>query len=287
MFNLTTLELEKKSVFFINSSLIILMVIFFLYQIPTVYFFYLNIFLTFVLSYIFFKKSKKLSKYLIITNMFIFFYFLYPNVATYLYELFGEESYSFILLYNILISYIFLLFSGHHKDFLKNIKNFNIKIFGIIILIGYVLGLFFYFVKEPVPIQILFNPVMPNYFIKTTIFTLVLALSEQIIFSGFLYNMYKQLTTKREAIYQVSTVFVLFHLLRFENLITAYIKNFETTFLLLIAAYYILLFFFMVIALYFYDFKSKKNSGNFIYPLTLHFITDLTLFILIKAFGGY
>ncbi len=219
--------------------------------------------------------------------MFIFFYFIYPNIASFLYDFLGEDSYLFILLYNTILAYIFLVFSGYHKQFLKNIRKINLKISGIVTLVGLTFGVLFYLVKEPVPIQILFNPHSSYYFLKTIGFTLVLALSEQIIFSGFLYNVYKNLTTKKQAIYQVSIIFVLFHLLRFENLVKAYIENFEATFLLLILVYYILLFIFMITAIYFYDFKGKKYSGNFLYPVMLHFITDFTLFILIKIFGGY
>lgn len=287
MLNLNVIDLEKRSLFYINSALIVLMIFFIFYEIPTRYFFYLLITITFILSYVFFKHSKKLSKYLIITNMFIFFYFLYPIIGEFLYELLGEESYTFILFYNILIAYIFLLFSGHHKNLLKRIKEFKLSIFLIIILIGIIYGIFFYLVKEPVPIQSLFNPYLPGFFTKAAIFTLILAISEQAIFSGFLFNVYKQLTTTKESYFQVSTIFVLFHLLRFENLIVSYIHNFETTYLLIIIAYYIFLFLFMLTALHLYNFKSKKYSGNFIYPVILHFTTDFTLFILIKIIGGY
>jgi membrane protease YdiL (CAAX protease family) len=287
MYKISILDLEKKSVFFINSFLIILMTIFFLFEIKTVYFFYFNILLTFILSYIFFKKSKKLAKYLIITNMFIFFYFLYPLIASFLYEILGEQSYIYILLYNILLAYIFLVFSGHHKDFLKNINKSNIKIFSLVGLISIGYGLFFYLVKEPVPINLIFDTSTSMYLIKVFAFTFILALSEQIIFAGFLYNIYKQLTHKKEAIFQVATIFVLFHLLRFENLVRNYFINFNSNFLFLLTLYYVFLFLFMITALYFYDFKSKKYSGNFLYPLTLHFITDTTLFVLIIIIGSY
>ena len=285
MFNISTIELEKKSVFFINSILIILMIIFFLYDIPTSYFFYLNIILTFILSYLFFKRSKKLSKYIILTNMFIFFYFLYPHISSFLYALLGEESYIFILFYNILIAYLFLLFSGQNKNLLNDIKKFSFKILGLVVIIGLLFGLLFYFVKEPVPLNSIFNPMGSSYMIKVIFFTLILAISEQIIFSGFLYNTYKDLTHKKEAYFQVAVIFILFHMLRFESIIVNYVHNFNTYYLLLIAAYYILLFLFMLASLHLYNFSSKKYSGNFIYAVMLHFITDLFMFYLIYLFG--
>lgn len=285
MFDIRTIDIERKSVFFINSSLIVLIIIFFLFNIPTSYFFYFNIILTFILSYIFFKRSKALSKALIITNIFIFFYFLYPSISSYLYALLGEESYMFILFYNILLAYIFIVFSSEHKHFLKNIKKTNFKILGIVILIGLLFGLLFYFVKEPVPLNSLFNPIDPSYIQKVAFYTIVLAISEQIIFSGFLFNTYKKLTHQKEAYFQVAVIFLLFHLLRFQNLLQTYIRNFDSYFLILMILYYALLVIFMLTALYFYNFKSKKYEGNFIYPVILHFVTDFTMFILIKIFG--
>ena len=174
------------------------------------------------------------------------------------------------------------MFSGENKTFMKNIKNTNFKILGIVILIGILFGMLFYFVKEPVPVNSIFNPNSEFYLIKITFFTFILAISEQIIFTGFLYNTYNKLTNKKEACFQVATIFLLFHLLRFENLIASYIRNFHSYYLLLLLIYYILLFAFMLTAIYFYSFKSKKYSGNFIYPVILHFVTDFVMLILVR-----
>jgi len=92
------------------------------------------------------------------------------------------------------------------------------------------------------------------------------------------FNLYQKLTSKRDAIYQVSTIFVLFHFLRFEVLIKHYYVNFHDFYLVYIIGYYILLFLFMVTALNLYSFKSKKYEGNFIYPVVLHFAADFGLF---------
>lgn len=188
----------------------------------------------------------------------------------------------YILFYNILISYIFLVLSGHHKDFIQNIKKFNIKILGLVILIGLTLGFMFFLVKEPIPSEFFFSQSWAGFLIEIFFFTLILAISEQVIFSGFLFNIYKQLTSKTESYFQVSTIFVLFHLLRFQNLVIVYFLNFDSIFILLISLYYIFLFIFMLTALYLYSFKSKKYSGTFIYPVTLHFVTDFSMLVLIK-----
>ncbi|MFW6285691.1 MAG: hypothetical protein ACOC16_00810 [Nanoarchaeota archaeon] len=280
-FNLS-LHLEKKLIFYINSILILLMIILFLFNIEIKYFFYINVLLTLVLSFIFFQKSKRVSKYLILTNLFIFFYFLYPIIAEYLYNLLGNESYIFILFYNVLIAYLFLTFSGMHKTFLGDIKKTNLKVILLTILIGSVLGFFFFLVREPVP-----NTLLSSSFDVLIFYTLLLALSEQIIFSGFLYNIYKKLNNQHEAYFQVATIFVLFHLLRFENLIITYFRNFDVLYLYLITMYYILLFIFMITALYLYNFKYKHYRGNFVYPVLLHFVTDLILFLFLIYSVGY
>ena len=203
--------------------------------------------------------------------------------TTILYELLGIESYIFIIFYNILISYLFLFFSGAHKTFFGNIKKTNIKLLLIISIIGIIFGFLFFSIKEPVPS--LFYKVVSQISLSGVILFLlfnsfIVALSEQMIFSGFLFNSYKNLTSKYDAIFQTSIIFVLFHLLRFELLVNYYFKNFNETFLFYLISYYLLLFGFMVLALYLYSLKSKKYEGNFIYPLIIHFITDFSLFFL-------
>lgn len=273
--------LEKKSVFLINFILVILVIMSFLFDISLKYFFYFNVIVTFFLSYFFFKHSRKLAKMLIITNLFIFFYFLYPNIANYFSELFGAEGYIFIIFYNILIAYLFLFFSGYHKDFLGNLKKTNIVILAIIILVGLVFGLFFTLIKEPIPtIFTSFNDENGIEVIKFLfISSFLVAFSEQMIFSGFMFNVYKNLTSKHEAFYQTAIIFVMFHLLRFEILVKHYYLNFNNLYIFYIAAYYLFLFAFMLTALYFYSFKTEKYEGNFVYPVILHFMADFGLFL--------
>ncbi len=138
-------EFEKKLVFLINFFMVIIVILSFLFHWKLQYFFYFNIILTLLIAYLFFKRSRHLSKELILTNLFIFFYFLYPNVSWFFTELFGNDSYIYILFYTILISYIFLLFSGEHKNFFGNIKNINFPLSLVIILIGIFIGFLFFF----------------------------------------------------------------------------------------------------------------------------------------------
>ena len=55
---------------------------------------------------------------LILTNMFILFYFLFPEVSFFLTSLFGKQSYLLIILYNVFIAYLFLAMSGYKNLFL-------------------------------------------------------------------------------------------------------------------------------------------------------------------------
>lgn len=279
---------EKKSVFYVNFFLVLLIVIFFIFKIPLSLFFYFDIVLTFILSFLFFKRSRKVAKFLILTNMFIFFYFLYPQFSNFLYNLFGDNSYFIVLFYTLFLGFIFILLSGFSKTFMGKIKKFDFKFAGIIVLMGFILGFFFYMVREPVP-QVFIDFTKKGIFNLISFLTInsfVVALAEELVFVGFLFNVYNKLTTKVDAIFQTSLIFTMFHLLRFHNIIIYYFENFRQYYIFYSSMYYILLFSFMVLALYLYSFKGKKKSGNFLYPVILHLITDLILFLLYILFGS-
>jgi membrane protease YdiL (CAAX protease family) len=273
---------EKKSVFYLNFFLILLIILTFLFDISISYFFYINIIVTFFISYYFFKRSKKLSKTLILTNLFIFFYFLYPKVSEFLVLLFGRDSYLFISLYSLILAYVFIAFSGNLQSFLSTISNFSFKIFSIISLVGFVFGMLFFYVKEPIPfymITSLSSFDLSVIFLSFIVPSFLIAISEQFIFTGFLFHSYKQLTSQKEAMYQTAILFVSFHLLRFEILVKHYFKYFNETYLFFLISYYLLLFIFMLLSLYWYSFKSKHYKGCFVYPIWFHFIVDFSLFI--------
>ena len=270
--------MEKRSVFLINFFLILFILFFFLYDISVMYFFYFILVFTSVLSYLYFRKSKSLARSLITTNLFIFFYFLYPFIALFVYEVFGKLWYVFIFFYHILIAYLFLVLSGNSNKLLGNTEKFSLRIFMLVLLCGVVFGFLFFLVGKPISHEIL-NGASANIevlgFIVLSSF--LVAFSEQIIFSGFFFNTYKGLSSKYHAFYQTAMIFILFHFLRFEVLFEAYYKSFNELFLSYIILYYVFLFFFMILALYFYSFRHEKLDGNFIYPLSFHFLTDFVL----------
>ncbi|MCA9496268.1 MAG: CPBP family intramembrane metalloprotease [Nanoarchaeota archaeon] len=274
-------DFEKKSVFLINFFLILLFIVFLVKQFKLIYFFYIDVFLTLGLSYFFFKRSRHLAKMLIVTNMFIFFYFLFPLIAEFVSDLLGNEAYIFIMFYNVVVAYIFLKLSGFHENFLGNLKNFKLTFIVFILVLGMSFGLFFHMIKEPVPS--LFIDFSENSTINLALFlvfnSFIVALSEQMIFSGFLFNVYRNLTSKFDAYFQVSIIFILFHLLRFRILVEYYYVSFAEFYIFYLTAYYIFLFFFMLTALYLYSFIGKKYQGNFFYPVFLHFGADFGLFM--------
>ncbi len=225
-------------------------------------------------------KSFKMGSHRIL--LFIFFYFMYPVVADYLSKFFGMDSYLYILFYTIFISYVFLVFSGNHKTFLGGIKKFDLFLFLAILLLGIFFGFLFFLIKEPVPTFIidLFSSGDLIGLLNFLFFSsFMIAIAEQMIFSGFLFNSYKNLTSKYDAYFQTSIIFVMFHLLRFQILVEHYYVYFSDWYLLFIVLYYVFLFLFMTTALHLYSFNGKKYSGNFFYAVALHFAADFGLFL--------
>ena len=269
------LYVEKRSVFLINFFLILFIIFFFLYDVSVMYFFYFILVFTSVLSYLYFRKSKSLARALITTNLFIFFYFLYPFIELFVYEIFESFWYILVIFYHILIAYLFLILSGNSKRLLGNIEKFSSKVLVLVLMCGIIFGFLFFLIGEPISQEILKGKSVNSQVIWFIILSsFLVAFSEQMIFSGFLFNTYKGLSSRYHAFYQTAIIFVLFHLLRFEILFEVYYKSFGELFSLYIILYYVLLFFFMISALYFYSFRHEKFEGNFIYPLCLHFLTD-------------
>lgn len=249
-------------------------------QISLSYFFYINIILTLFLAYLFFKKQKEISKLIMITNLYIFFYFLSPGISSFLFDYLGSSSQFLTLFYILVLSFIFLIFSGFQKSFLGAVGKLNFALSFLVVLLGAVFGLGFILLQEPVGALL--------YDISTTdtlisLFSLasiafLIALSEQLAFSGIFFNAYKKVISEHKAKLFIAALFVLFHFLKFDilsqhyALVSPYFSPFYLT------GYYLLLFFFMYIALQLYTLKSDRYKGSFLYPLLLHFVTDFFLF---------
>lgn len=275
------IEMFKKSLFFINLLLVIFMIISLAFGFSFKYFFYLNIFLTFLFSYLFFTKSKSLSKMVFLTNLFILFYFISTTLVGFVHELLGFRSYFFLLGYNVILGLIFIVYSGYHKTFFGKLSDFRFSLFFIIMLVGFVFSFFFLFVREPVSGLIL-DVYNDNIYISILLLSLTaffVALSEQIIFLGFFYNVYKSIVTSKTAILQSSLLFVLFHLINFSVVYSYYKAHVGIIAPLFMIIYILFLSIFILSCFYFYLINSKKYKGNFIYPVILHFSVDVFLFL--------
>jgi len=255
------LSIEKKGLFYINFLLIVFVIISFTLKIPLKYFFYFDIILTLIISYLYFLKSKKLSKILIITDIYIFFIFLLPFIEGFLFQLFYFSSYYIRVFYNLFVTYLFINFSNTEKrvfrvDKLSWKKTFYIFIFSIF------MGFLFFLVKEPAP-PILYEFVKHNTLDNLSSLVLnsfLVALSEELMMIGIFYLSYKQLTNSLNAKFQAALIFVMFHIIRFSNIVKFYFINFRSYYLVYSIVYYFLLFIFMVFALHF--FENKNLSFN-------------------------
>ncbi|MCA9487275.1 hypothetical protein H6501_03910 [Candidatus Woesearchaeota archaeon] len=282
---------QKKIVFALNLFLVVYVIISFFFNFSLASFFYINILVTLLVSYIIFKTSKELSRLVIITNLFILFYFFYPQLSSLFFLFFNNKNEFFILFYVSLLGFVFLLFSGYHKELFKNFTKVSPSVVGITALLGLCFGVLFYVIKEPIPS--IFSSTMTTNIPQFTLFLAVsaffVALSEQLVFTGFLFSVYRKLTQELDAYLQTAVMFVLFHLLRFKLLVVHYYKIFATSYLYYISAYYLLLFIFLLVAIYLRTFTSKKYNGLFTYTILFHFFTDfslLLLYLLAKVLQG-
>lgn len=275
--------IEGELVFLVNFLLILLVMFFINNNWDMSYFFYLLMGVTFIFGFVFFKTSKDITKSLILTNLFIFFYFLYPFFSEFFSVFFNVGGFFFVLFYNIIIAFIFILFLGEQRNFIGDIKRTSFGILFLTLFSGIFFGGVFYLIDEPIPLE-LFGFVsdfdLLGFFVFVAFFSLMIAIGEQMIFTGFLYNVYSKLTSKWNAFIQVALLFSLFHALNLDKIIEHFGGDGVNS-MIFIFLYFIFLFIFMLLALMLYTFRWKKYNGNFLYPVLFHFVVDFILFTLI------
>jgi len=222
-----------------------------------------------------------LSKELILTNMFILAYFLSTGIILFLFELFQTQNFLYILFYNILLVIIFLNFADIFKKTMGELKKFKFSLFFVMIIVGLVFGILFMLTNEPVSGSILdvYSDSLFMSILKLLAVALFIGVSEQLIFSGFFYNMYSKITTPETAAIYSAFLFALFHFTNVLLLFGFYLRSDIFSAYLFSAIYFVLLFIFMLTAIYFYRIDSKKYKGNILYPIMLHFATDFFLFL--------
>lgn len=273
--------LLERGVFIINFLFVIAMILFFYFNYSTKYLFYILIGTTFVLSYLMFYKHKIFSKGIILTNLFVYFYFLYPYIGRLTSELFTSLSTYILILYTLFLAYILLEFSGRKEDVLNSVFNTKITYILLTILIGFVFGIIFYLVGEPIPSSVFTqDSSLPMLIFQIFIISFLIGISEQLLFTGFLYNTYVSMTRPADAQIQTSLLFVAFHMLRIEVIIASFFTVFMQLAYLYLFLYFLALFIFMNISIILY--RGLKNiKGSFVYSVVFHTIVDFTLILVI------
>ncbi len=287
-------SIKNQNIFLINFFLMILLILVFFFNFPIKYFFYIDITITFIISYFFFKKSKELSKSLIVTNLFIFFLFLFPYLEDFFKYFFGAETSVYIrIFYNLFIVYLFVELSGNlnkllifNKISLRNI--FKISLFGLF------LGIIFFVLREPLPKNLYVGHITLSSILNFLFNTLSISILEEFMIIGIFYLTYRKVVKKYDAIYQSGLIFILFHLIRFKNLTIYYFYNFQNIFLIFLILYYFALFIFIIISINLFEptfkiFKKfiKNKERNIIYPVILHMLTDFFLVLFTNIFNLY
>lgn len=273
--------LLERGVFIVNFFFVISMIISFYFNYSSKYTFYTLIFTTLLLSYVMFKKHRKFSKGIILTNLFVYFYFLYPYVGNFTYELFSEASNYILILYTLFLAYLFLEFLGKRLEVLSSIFNTKFQYLALSLLFAFLFGILFYFVGEPVPFSLFTqSSSLSILIVQILLFSFLVGISEQLLFTGFLYNTYSSMTRPIDAQIQTSLLFVAFHMLRIEVITESFLVQFIELAYVYIFLYFLALFVFMNVSILLFR-GFKKIKGSFTYSVIFHTIVDSTLIILV------
>lgn len=275
--------IEERGIFFINFCFVIAMILIFYFQLNLEYFFYFLMGTTFLVSYLTFKEKKSFSKGIILTNLFIFFYFLYPYIAVFTSTILGYQSTYALIFYTLLLAYLFLEFLGKKEEVLESIRSMRIKPFLYILLIGIFLGQLFYFAGEPIPSQFVKyeHPNLIVVIVEIFILSFLIGLSEQLLFTGFVFNTYTSMTREIDAQIQTSLLFIAFHMLRIKALVYAFIIEYGSLAYMYLSIYFIALFIFMMIAIGFYRGMKGHFKGSIGYAILFHTFVDFVLILMV------
>ncbi|MFT4244214.1 MAG: type II CAAX prenyl endopeptidase Rce1 family protein [Candidatus Woesearchaeota archaeon] len=236
---------------------------------------------TIFLSYYFFNKNRVFSKGIIITNLFVFFYFLYPFIGEFISLTTPQISTYVLILYTLLLAYLFLEFLGKKQEVLMTFKNSKVSILLILIPLSIITGFLFFIIGEPIPKEsLLFGDSLFSVLFLTFILALLIGISEQLLFSGFVYNTYKTMTSNIDAQIQTSILFVAFHMIRIQVLIESFVIYYLEFAYFYLILYFIALFIFMNICIKLYE-GTKKIKGSLLYSIIFHTLTDFTLILLV------
>lgn len=281
----------ENFVFYIsNLAIIIFYIINLNYLKNSSYFIFFNLVIIFITSLFFIEKHKTISKKILSSNLFLLFLFNFQTFNEYISTIFklNPQNYYIRLIYNICLTMIFLVLSGNIKKI--KFQKEKLQTINKIIFASFIFSLIFITLKEYIPQTFSYETINLITILKIIISSLVIAVSELLIFIGFYYLI---LIDKKENIKQnkqhkvfVSILFVLFHFLNISTLKENYFNN--HFYLIIIPIYIITIFFFMLINLNLFDkqssiinklFNINNLQTNLLIPILLHWITDLFLLL--------
>ncbi len=275
--------IEERGLFFINFCFVIMMILIFYFQLNLEIFFYILMSVTFVVSYLTFKNRRSFSRGIILTNLFIFSYFLYPYIAVFTTTILGYQGTYALILYTLVLAYLFLEFLNKKEEVLESIRYMGIKPFLYILLIAIFLGQLFYFAGEPIPSQFVKyeHPNIIVIIVEIFILSFLIGLSEQLLFTGFVYNTYKTMTREIDAQIQTSLLFIAFHMLRIKALVYAFIIEYGSLAYMYLSIYFLALFVFMMISIGFYRGMQGRFKGSIGYSILFHTFVDFVLILMV------
>ncbi|MFP4402022.1 MAG: hypothetical protein ACLFPL_02225 [Candidatus Nanoarchaeia archaeon] len=272
-------HLLDRGVFFLNFLFVVAMILIFYFQLELKYFFYGVIITTFIFSYLTFSKYRKFSKGIILSNLFIYFYFLYPYIAEFFSQINPQLTNYILILYTLFLALILLEFLGKKNEVLQTIYNVNFKRLLQICLFAIPFGILFYLVGEPIPREIFsIDSSLINTILHALFVAFLIGVSEQFLFTGFVHNMYSTMTSKVDAQIQTSILFVLFHMLRIKVIMGSFVLMYNQFAYLMILCYFLALFIFMNISIYLFR-GSKHFKGSIVYSVLFHTLVDFILIL--------
>ena len=218
------------------------------------------------------KIQNNFKRDFILINTFFFVFFAY-NYFKFFLGIFFKNILDLIFLFYIIFFVIVFLFYLENKiNFSFDLKlEYFLKTFYLICIFLFL----FLFSFEKIPNQILIQNSFYEKIILAFIYSILIAIYEQLLFIGILYKSYLKNfknISKNLIIIFISFLFSVIHISNFNEILNLYIVN-SSIFLFLF--YLVILYYFMKISILLYE-KSK----NIIYPILLHFLLDFILIIL-------
>jgi hypothetical protein len=272
-----TFKMFNKTIFILllNNILLFILIFFLIFKkIDFFNYFKFYFFITIICSYFIFKE-KKVIKLLFFSNLVIFVFTIFIEYSYLINNVFFEK-----ILFLLFVLFVFFSNKNKNISFKFNLEKkqiFKIGIYSILfICVFFVIKEFS--VENLIGISIL----------EITILTLLISVSEEILFLGFFYNNFKDKINKY-SILVTCLYFSIFHIF-FISQIYDFYKSIFTNPVLYLIGYFLALNFFMFFSIKIFENSKKKlkqTNKNFYFisnSILFHFIVDFVLINLIFIF---